>query len=372
MVLGFVIHFDAIGQSATVGKSFTRAEVIKIVQGAREIESANGVDDSRAISINGTRQWISVRGKDLRNPLLLIVHGGPASPLMPDDWTFQTPWEDFFTVVEWDQRGAGKTYALNDPNVIGSTMNVPQMVDDTQAVVEYLLNTYQKKKLFLVAHSWGTVLGVAVAQAHPDWLYAYIGIGQLVNTTRNEEEGYQYVLQEAVSHNDLEAIKELKAIAPYPGVMGTPSLDKIGVQRKWLTRYGGVAWGRQDFKWISSAQELSPDYSEQDLHAIHAGNVFSLDHLLQPLFNINLETTTSFQCPVFLFVGRHDYATSHTLAEHWFQSLRAPVKELVWFENSSHMVIQEEPGRVLDHLVHDVRPIAEESRDAPPADETER
>lgn len=363
---------SAAAQDSTAAGTLRRSEVVNTIADARKVLLPRGVDDARAIAVNGTQQWISVRGKDRRNPVLLVLHGGPGSPEMPDDWTFQTPWEDFFTVVEWDQRGAGKTYSLNDPAAIKGTMTLPQMVSDTEAVIQYLRQTYGRQKLFLVAHSWGTVLGVEVAQRHPEWLYAYVGVGQLVNTRFNEEEGYRFALEEAKANRNAEAVKELEAIAPYPGDVKTLSFDKIGVQRKWLMYFGGLAWGRQDFKWDANAWDLSPDYSEKELDAVDAGSLFSLTSLMGALFDVNLERTTSFQCPVFLFTGRHDYATSHTLAERWFRSVSAPAKEFVWFEDASHMIMQEEPGRFLEHLVQDVRPLAVKAGDAAPAEVVER
>ena len=373
-VLGWLIASCAAAKAQDPVKPVTlsRDEVVRTIANARKIVSSRGVESARAIVVNGTQQWISVRGKDLRNPILLVLHGGPGSPEMPDDWTFQTPWEDFFTVVEWDQRGAGKTYALNDPKTIEPTMTLPQMVSDTEAVIEYLQRTYGKQKIFLLGHSWGSVLGLEVAQQHPEWLYAYVGVGQLINMQRNEQEGYSFALSEAQAHGNTEAVKELEGIAPYPGDAATMSFDKIGLQRKWLMYYGGLAWGRQDFKWDADAWELSPDYSEKDLDAVDAGSMFSLTHLMKTLFGVNFEDRITFECPIFLFVGRHDYSTSHTLAESWFRRVKAPEKELISFDDASHMIMQEEPGRFLDHLVHDVRPIAVKDGDTAASETVER
>lgn len=353
-------------------ETLSRDEVTQTIADVRKIVTPQGIDDTRILSVNGTRQWISVRGKDRRNPLLLVLHGGPGSPEMPDDWTFQTPWEDFFTVVEWDQRGAGKTYALNDPKTLAPTMTIPQMVQDTEVVIQYLLQTYNKRRLILLGHSWGSVLGVQVAQLHPEWLYAYVGVGQLINTRQNEVEGYNFALAQAKAHANIQAIQQLEQIAPYPGDVSKLPLQSIGVQRKWLTYYGGLAWGRQDFKWDSHAWELSPDYSEKQLDAVDAGSAFSISHLMQPLLAVNLEDATTFHCPVFLFVGRHDYATSHTLAESWFHKISAPQKQLIWFQDASHLIMQEQPGRFLQHMVESVRPIAAQAGDAAPDEVIER
>ena len=155
------------------------AEVGKIV-------SPNGIDEAKTIEIGGIRQWISVRGRDRRNPILLLLHGGPAAPDLPNRYLFEGPWTDYFTVVEWDQRGSGKTYELNDPEKIAPTMHVERMVQDTEELVAYLRTTYNRKKIFALGHSWGTILGLNLAARRPDWLYAYIGIGQIINMREGE------------------------------------------------------------------------------------------------------------------------------------------------------------------------------------------
>ncbi|HEX7816276.1 alpha/beta hydrolase family protein [Dyella sp.] len=126
-----------------------------IIAGTRKIVSPRGIDTMVKIPVNGTGQWLSIRGHDDRNPILLYIHGGPAAPEMPLAYTFQSPWEDYFTVVQWDQRGSGKTYLANDPQTIGPTLSIQQVTDDTTAVVQYLRNTYHKRKIFVLGHSRG-------------------------------------------------------------------------------------------------------------------------------------------------------------------------------------------------------------------------
>jgi pimeloyl-ACP methyl ester carboxylesterase len=349
---------------ATQPQMMSRSEVIGIIAASRKIVSPNGVEELLPLQINGTTQWVSIRGRDRHNPILLFLHGGPGSPTMPEDYTFQTPWEDYFTVVQWDQRGTGKTYASNDPAPLASTMTIAQMTSDTEEVIQYLLKNFGKKKIFLLGHSWGSVLGLAVAQRHPEWLYAYLGVGQLINTQRGEEDGYRFALDEARSHHNPEAEKELLSIAPYPGTAEL-TFARIGVQRKWLMFYGGLTYGRTDFTYDGNAWSLSPDYTDKDLDIIDQGSLYSLTHLLGALESLNYEEVVRFRCPIFLFEGRHDYDISHALAAEWFKQVDAPSKKLVWFDNSAHMVMQEEPGRFLYHLITDLRPIAVEAGDGP-------
>ncbi|MEO6690607.1 MAG: alpha/beta fold hydrolase, partial [Dokdonella sp.] len=224
-------------------RAFTQQDARDIIATSRKIVSGHGIESQIAIPVNGTRQWISVRGNDTRNPVLLFLHGGPASPDMPLAWTFQTPWEDYFTVVQWDQRGAGKTHAANDADKVADGMTMEGMTADAEEVVSYLRRTYHKKKIFLLGHSWGSVLGVRLAQAHPEWFHAYVGVGQVVNFRQSEADGYRYALDQARAHGNQEAVRDLAALAPYPAPGKPLDLDTIGKQRRWLELYGGLAWG---------------------------------------------------------------------------------------------------------------------------------
>ena len=346
----------------------SRKEVTAIIANSRKIVSAHGIEELIAVQINGIPQYLSIRGKDLRNPILLFIHGGPASPEMPADYTFQTPWEDYFTVVEWDQRGTGKTYAASDPAKIADTITIPQMTSDAIEVVQYLRSRFGRQKLFVMGHSWGTVLGTAVAHEHPEWLYAYIGVGQVVNMRRSETIGFEFSLRSAQADHNEEAVKDLQSLAPYPGA-GPITLQQVARERKWLQYYGGLTWNRRDFKYDADAWKLSPDYSEAELDAIGEGSELSLNRLLPTLVDYDIDDKTDFKCPIVIFNGRHDYSVSHEVSATWFARVRAPYKRLVWFEDSAHMMFQEQSGRFLEHLLTDVRPFAVRAGDAAPDEE---
>src|SRR6202046_3820919 len=186
----------------------------KVVQ-ERAITSPDGINSLQAVRIGGIDQWIEVRGQNVNNPILLFIHGGPGIAFIPLAGAFQGPWEKYFTVVQWDQRGAGKTYASNARELQRRTMNVPQMEQDTLDVVNYLRNRFQRKKIFVLGHSWGSMLGVWLAHEHPDIIYAYVGVGQIVNVDQNDEVGYQDALQKARNRHNEQAVKELEGIAPF-------------------------------------------------------------------------------------------------------------------------------------------------------------
>jgi proline iminopeptidase len=345
--------------SASPEHEITRTEVTSIIGTARKIVAPNGIEELLEIPVGGTKQWISVRGRDRGNPVLLMIHGGPASPEMPSSWFFQNSWEDYFTVVQWDQRGSGKSYNANDPKTIQPTITAERMIDDAGEVVQFLRNRYEKNKIFVLGHSWGSLVGVSLAHAHPEWLYAYIGTGQMINGKENERVGYANTLRAAEAAGNRSAIAELNAIAPYPETDGSMPLEKLGKERHWSVVLGGLTYQRSTYDYYEDLFKLSPEYTEQDVAAIDKGSALSLGALIPAILNFNYSDTVRFQCPIILFEGRHDDTTPAEVAAQWFKRVQAPDKKLVWFENSAHMAMVEEPGRFLVHLVQDVRPLAE-------------
>jgi pimeloyl-ACP methyl ester carboxylesterase len=335
-----------------------------ILADAQKVVSDHGIDESEAVHIGGIKQWITVRGRDARNPILLFLHGGPGSPELPNRYMFEMPWTDYFTVVEWDQRGAGKTYALNDPAQIRTTMNGARLEADAEELVAYLRKAYGKKKIFVLGHSWGSILGLELAQRRPDWLYAYVGMGQVIETRAAEAIGYAGTLAAARQDHNSQAIETLTKLAPYPGP-GDLSVEKVLIERRWSDYYGGLTHNRRSYGYWANAQELSPDYTDADRNAMSTGSAFSLGLLASAYGDADFTGLTHLACPVILFEGRFDLTTPSTLAHSWFDRLSAPSKQFVWFENSAHMIHAEEPGRVLVHLVQDARPFAERAGDIP-------
>jgi proline iminopeptidase len=339
-------------------KQFSRAQVTGIIADARKIVSGIGVEELLKIPIGGTQQWISVRGHDRDNPILLMIHGGPASPEIPTSWFFQSGWEDYFTVVQWDQRGSGKSYNANDPKTIQPTLSLERITLDAEEVVQYLREKYHKDKIFVLGHSWGSVVGIQLAHRHPEWLHAYVGMGQVISGQENERVGYQMTLQVAETTHNTEAVNDLKSIAPYPNADGTMPLEKINKERKWSVNFGGLAWGRKSLAFYSNLMQLSPDYTEADIAAVNKGAALSLGPLLGDLLNFDYRGIIEWHCPIVIFAGRHDFTTPSSVTAAWFAKIQAPSKKLLWFENSAHMMMVEEPGRMLVHLVEDVRPLA--------------
>lgn len=339
-------------------ETYTRKKVTGAIADFEKIVTPQGVQEQLLIPIGGTKQWISVRGRNRSNPILLVIHGGPASPEMPISWAYEQGWEDYFTVVQWDQRGSGKSYNANDPAAIKPTLSLDQIVTDAGEVVQFLREHFRKNKVFVLGHSWGSEVGLSLAKRHPEMLYAYIGMGQIISGVENERIGYANTLKAARAASNVEAIKQLEAIAPYPNPDGTVPLEKIDVERNWSVFYGGLTAGRSSFHYYGNAEDLSPEYSEADLEAVNKGSALSLKALLPDMIAFDFTHVTSFQTPIVIFAGRRDNTTPPDNVAEWLTHVHAPAKKIVWFENSAHMMSVEEPGRVLVHLVTDVRPLA--------------
>ncbi|QIB64599.1 alpha/beta fold hydrolase [Kineobactrum salinum] len=330
-----------------------------IIADAQQLTLPSGIDEAMPVALGGTRQWISVRGRDRDNPILLFVHGGPAFPESPVSWFYQRPWEDYFTVVQWDQRASGKSVALNDMETVAPTISIERMVQDGEELVAFLRQRYGKSKIFVLGHSWGSVIGLEIARRHPEWLYAYVGMGQAINARENERLGYEFALQAAIDDKNDTAIADLQSIAPYPAPDGSLNVRHILLQRKWLIHYGGMTWGRENLAYEKRLGLLSPDYTKTDTAVEQATNI-SLQKLLPELASMDFSHVERIDCPVVILAGEHDYATVTAVAREWIEKLQAPAKTFVLFKDTAHMIQMEAPGKLLMHLVNDVRLFAEE------------
>lgn len=304
-----------------------------------EIEGENSIATINSVEIGGIDQCVMIRGADVSKPILLFLHGGPGYSQISYARKYQSELEENFIVVNWDQRGSGKSYS---PSIDKDTMTVEQFVADTNDLIDYLLDRFDKEKLYLVGHSWGSELGMYVAQKYPQKLYSFISIGQLVDGKKNEELSYDFTLKMATQNNDEKAIKELTEIGrpPYENVV-----DDMMVQRKWLKKYGGLENGCDTFKDIIVASIFSPEYSGVDGIKLALGSRFTADFMFPYIFleSSVMEDVPEVDVPVYFCVGRNDYNTPHKLIEEYYNKLNAPTKELIWFEKSAHFPNFEQP-----------------------------
>lgn len=349
---------------APVGPN-SRAEAVQIIAGLREIVSPQGLQAIKTIPIGGIKQVVSIRSQDLRNPVLIYFHGGPGFVEMPLDWWWNRGWDEYFTVVQWDQRNAGKTYVASGPNDPG-LLTPERYQADAEALVQWARKRFGKRKVFVLGHSWGSMLGLKLAAAHPEWLHAYIGMGQATDSLESERRGWIWAMAEAKADGNTQAVAELQSVAPYATRPGPIPVKSILIQRKWLGHYGGAAWRRKGGDFEAAAIKLAPEYTDEDVRNAFKGQEAVTNALLPHILSTDLSTIRTLKVPLILILGRHDRNVSSEVAAEWFATLDAPSKKLIWFERSAHHMTSEEPGKLLTTLVAHARPIAEKAGDAAP------
>lgn len=285
-----------------------------------------------------------MRGWDRHSPILLFLHGGPGFPEMAVSHLFSAKLEKHFTVVHWDQRGAGKSYRFGEDR---SSWTIQDYVDDTHALIELLLRRFGKERVFLVGHSWGTELGLRTARDHPELLHAFVGIGQVVNSREPEETSYRWVVERARSTGNTRAQEELATIQP---PYEHPS--EMWLQRKWLAQFGGDFYDGQGMHRYVLSGALSPHYSLLDGLRFAQGIGAPLEMWLNEIRETDFfRTIPRVEVPVYFFAGKRDYNTPFELVERYAETLEAPRKEIVWFERSAHSPNLEEPDRFQEAMV---------------------
>lgn len=308
------------------------------------IEGQDAVASLETIELGGVEQWVLIRGRDRTNPVLLYLHGGPGSAMMPFSRRFSGRLEQHFVVVHWDQRGAGKSCSSEVPN---ESLTLPQYLDDTHELVQRLRHRFHAEKIYLLGHSWGSVLGTLTVQRYPELFHAYIGLGQVVSNTRGEQVSYDFVVDSAKAEGNEHALAELRKIKP-----PYRDLRELMTQRRWLSYYRGDVFSGGG-KWrFAPLVVLSPEYSLREKLSYMRCLSNALEH--SPKENEDLdfaESAPHLEAPVYFFAGRHDYNAPSQLVEEYLAVLEAPRKEIVWFEHSAHEIPLEEPERFQDELI---------------------
>ncbi len=311
-----------------------------------KIDSPNGISSLEKVRLGGVEQWVQIRGRDKSSPVLLFLHGGPGFPQMPFAH-LNAELEQHFVIVQWDQRGAGKSYSRAVPD---DSMRVAQFVSDAHELVQILLARFDAPKCYLVAHSWGSLFGAQLVAQYPDLFFAYVGIGQTVDLPQTEQVLYQFALDSAQKERNENAIADLQRIGRPPH---SDSDHKFMV--KWVDYYSEREHPSLSRSHMTRLALESPAYSWLDLFKIPLGVRYSFQRLWKEIF---YETSLFKQAPridvpVYFFLGRHDKVVTSEIAQRYFDALDAPRgKQIVWFEHSGHWPHFEEPEKYRATLIH--------------------
>jgi pimeloyl-ACP methyl ester carboxylesterase len=286
--------------------------------------SQTSIDSTGILTVGGIKQFVSIKGKDNRNPLLLFLHGGPGNSVIHYAEKFTHKLQEHFIVVQWDQRNAGKTLALNKSP---EPLTVDLFESDTHQVVDTLLKQFHQPKLYLVGHSWGTFLGFYMAKNYPDLLYGYIPICPMINQQESERVILELMKQKASRAKNDAALREL-SLVKIPFENG----EQLYFHRKWVLDYMG-----------SKAKITKAQVQEWASMWLALFNEASKDNLF--------ESAPALRCPVYFFVGRKDVQTNSGITEKYFNILDAPKKQLYWFERSGHSLPTTEPDLLQEIII---------------------
>ncbi|MDR1531528.1 MAG: alpha/beta hydrolase [Clostridiales bacterium] len=276
-------------------------------------------------------------------PIVLFIHGGPGVPNRHGIITAHRDLTDSFTLVCYDQRGTGGSYF----GAKAEDLTPERLTEDAAELVEWLCKRFNKDKIFVFGGSWGSELASYLACKHPEHIAAYLGIGQMVDGVKNEEISYAFALEQAKKAGDTKSVKILEEIGePINGVY-KGGFDGLMAQRKIMTKYGGYSPNtkkRNLMYTFIKPMLLSGEYSIPDFIGAALGYKFSLKVMWPLIAKTDLaKECPKFETPYFIFDGRLDNNTPAALVEEYFAKIEAPRKELVWFENSGHNPMGDEP-----------------------------
>ncbi len=322
-----------------------------------DIHTPEGINEVEQVEVNGSKQWISMRGLNRANPVLFVLHGGPGSALMGMTWAYQKPWEDFFTVVNWDQRGVGKSFSAADSARLGATLSPEQLARDAVVIAQYIRAKLGPRKMAVMGYSYGTSIGTRLVELHPEWFSVYVGVGQMSNEN-NEKIIYDEVVKRARAKNDTAVIRELEAIAPYPPTDRRPNYREMNVIRRYTALYDGNWFGKKTLGLYYALPAWGPDYSLDEASNVGPAMGWMGRHLVDGSNGERPHIVETFKVPVVILGGRYDLMTTYAGARAWFEKVTAPRKEFITFERSAHFIMFEEPGRFLLTLVNTVLPLA--------------
>jgi proline iminopeptidase len=316
----------------------------------------DSVDVSRRIKVGGAELYVEIRGPNRSAPLLLWLHGGPGGPERPLFRYFNSGLERHFLVAYLDQRGAGRSF---DRAADATRLTVAQHLEDLDVVIDDLRQAYAKEKIYLVGHSWGTVLGLLHAKAHPKTVAALISVAPVVSFSEQQHREYAFDLAEAKRRGESDTVAELRKL----GVPPYEAVDKVAALERITTRYGGVDFEPRNRTAIVIHGVLLGLATPWEIPRFIEGLHVTQRAMHAELLGVDMRKEVSaIDVPLFFFLGRHDRHVDADLAADYFEELRAPKKVLQWFERSAHNVPFDEPRLFNERVMQAIQSIEQDRR----------
>ncbi|MGL4589617.1 MAG: alpha/beta fold hydrolase [Mycoplasmatales bacterium] len=326
-------------------------------------QNQRSIDFGEYVVLNNCSHYLHHRGTNPNNPLMLVVHGGPGAPLIPYSHVYQFPLETEVTIVNWDQRSAGKTFWKNYWNKDVKLATNELLQTDLKSIIEYLKQTYNQEKIILFGHSWGSAMSAQYALENPEDIQLFISCGQLVNMVESEVAITRHVRTKIVAANNQIDLQRLMRIQPYLGSNFSNKTKKNILKLQALeAKYHN---GKNSFyKQIYYVLE-SPFYTLLDTSYY----LFALGKKVDPLLNDlikhdlwSLEKTYSM--PVHMIIASDDWITPTEISQQYFNSINAPEKQLYIMEACAHMMMIEQPLQFSKQVLQIVRDFKQKQNDS--------
>ena len=302
--------------------------------------SAQRIEEASFITIGGIGQWVTVRGDDRQKPVLLLLHGGPGDVQSSFVSTY-APYEKDFVLVQWDQRGAGRTFAKN--GAAGVTRE--KLIADAIELAERLHERFPRSSLILFGHSWGSIIATAMAQQRPELFAAYVGTGQVSSWADTVQFQFDFLKQRYKETGDTAALAALEAI-------GKPDPKNVK-QYFGFSRPIRQHMNRSDTAWLTGLKSryIAEGETEVTLQSIGDGMNASGSALIDASVAADLSATaTSFKIPYYVIQGRHDLFSPTSLVEAYFNRVSAPKKRLIIIEDAGHFALSTHQAEVIAAL----------------------
>lgn len=307
------------------------------------IRTKKGIDEKLVLSIGGIKQSFSIRGKDTDNPIILFLHGGPGGPMTSVAYKYQSLWEQKYTVVNWEQRNAGKTYFLNkrEKQIITDNLSISVFVEDINEIATYLTERFHTDKIIIIGHSWGTVIGSLFTLKYPSLVKVYIGVGQAVNLNEGIIKMAKHTLSYAIEHNQQkhittlnQCIKELKAQKDI-GFKQVSRITKIA--RNYIPT-------ETDKTKLLRTLLLSPYFSFKELPYYLKIDKLQ-EKLIRELSYFDLRTYgNKYEVPIIYISGELDWC-SKIISKEYFENIESPLKQYIEIDKSGHIPMLDEPEK---------------------------
>ncbi len=300
----------------------------------------NSIATLEKVKLGGVDQWLIIRGTDISKPVLLFLSGGPGASEAARVLRFNAELEKNFVVVIWEQRGCAKSYPAR------RDLSLERYRSDIIELAEMLRKRFSENKIYLVGHSWGTIIGALAAQARPDLFYAYVGTSQMVDVRETDRMIYDLVMDYSRQHGDIDFVKKLEKQGPPPYLGESPIAQYSTLFGREYQLFEAPNIKNETYRREGDAILLmlkQPEYGWLDRVYYLLGLITTFNKVYPQLQGLDFrQNLTQFDLPVYLVLGKHDLNSPGVLPEEYFKLLQAPSKKLMIFENSGHGMIWEE------------------------------